>query len=393
MRITEGYIDKVLNCLEKIDKDSLRSNLTAWMKQEDLFYSIFDNLRIGLFIVNNAGRISFMNSKAREMLMRPESEELAFLRDAVSDNDLLALIMECMEKGKRTMNKRMHLLKPREKCIAADVFPVFQDDIVSSFVISILDLECEDKDLLLERNTAVLTKLAAGIAHEIGNPLNTVTLYIDLLKSGLMNGTDNQKMSEWLDVIHEETLRLDKIVKNFLKMTRSEVIPLKKGSINACVEEVLGFFSPELRRKNISVVFNPDEELPFFYFDPERMYGALQNIIKNAIEALSIERDDNLIEISTESSANLIVIICRDNGVGIPEADLEKIFDAYHTTKKDGSGLGLMNVYNIVRDHGGRVHVESSEGIGTSFIITLPIRRENLQLPYYHNDITKSEEE
>ena len=135
---------------------------------------------------------------------------------------------------------------------------------------------------------------------------------------------------------------------------------------------------PELKASKIRVDETLDKRLPLFLIDPERIHQVFLNIIKNAVHAMP---KGGALKIQTEAKGKLCLIHFQDTGVGIPDESIAKIFDAYYTTKEEGSGLGLMIVYQIIREHGGRIEVSSKPNQGTTFTIVLPIRTEKLSLP------------
>jgi len=135
---------------------------------------------------------------------------------------------------------------------------------------------------------------------------------------------------------------------------------------------------PELKAAKIRLATQWDERVPEFLLDHLRIHQVFLNIIKNAIHAMP---KGGSLRIGTELKGKLCLIHFHDTGVGISDQDLPKIFDAYYTTREGGSGLGLMIVYQIVREHGGRIEVSSKLGKGTRFTVILPIRKEKLRLP------------
>ncbi len=174
-------------------------------------------------------------------------------------------------------------------------------------------------------------------------------------------------------------------MKNFLKATRKPPLRFRNEDLNAILSEALELMAPELEEKKIRVHFQPDPALPPFLMDRSRIYQIFSNLIKNAMEAMPRGGD---LWISAAHKENAAIIRFKDTGSGINEKDLPHIFEAYYTTKEEGSGLGLMTVFSAVREHGGRIEVSSKPGKGTTFALLLPIRLAKLQLP-----MTKSKPE
>jgi two-component system, sporulation sensor kinase E len=272
------------------------------------------------------------------------------------------------------------------KTVLLSGIPLYDEHhILYAYVVVMRDLQVDEKLEHTRRREMFesLTTLAAGLAHEIGNPLNTIHIYLQLIGKELKKNGSTKKVDEFIHVISSETRRLDKLVKNFLNVTRSKVSLIRKRSINEPIRNALNFFKPELIKNSIECQIDLDKDIPEFYLDTERLYEAFTNLIKNAIEAMP---RGGLLKVKSTLNNNIVTVIFSDTGIGIDPNDLPHIFDAYYTNKDGGSGLGLMNVYTIIKAHKGRIHVESEPQNGTIISVSLPIRREKLQLPLFtHN--------
>ena len=264
------------------------------------------------------------------------------------------------------------------------IFPQGEDE-KKRLVILLLDItsrtEQEFEAAMLSRMES-LVRLAGGIAHEIGNPLNAITIHLELLKKRLAGLPDSkrQELADSLSDIQDETKRLDRIIRNFLKATRKPPLRFQLDDLNAVVHDALSFLKPQLDVANVHIKFSNDAGLPAFLMDRERLYYAFMNLIKNALEAMPL---GGALKINLSHKQNCAVVTVTDTGCGISEKDLAKIFDIYYTTKLEGAGLGLMMVYDAVAEHGGKIEVASKRNKGTTFKILLPIREPQLQLPQY----------
>lgn len=229
------------------------------------------------------------------------------------------------------------------------------------------------RQLYQSEKLAALGRLAAGVAHEINNPLTGVLTYSSFLLK--RNGANNE-MKEDLEVIVRETKRCREIVKGLLDFARQ--VPAKKSSvnINEVIEQSLSILENQLHLKNVRVHKKLAGSLPELAADANQMQQVLINLLVNAIDALSDE--DGEISVSTglhkTNGDKQVQIKIKDTGSGIPQENLNKIFDPFYTTKgQKGTGLGLAVVWGIIEKHGGRIDVESEIGKGTTFIIHLPV--------------------
>ncbi|MGD9897943.1 MAG: PAS domain-containing sensor histidine kinase [Calditrichaceae bacterium] len=224
----------------------------------------------------------------------------------------------------------------------------------------------KDKEQLLRRKErlASLGQLAAGVAHEIKNPLNAINLTIEHLKDKLSSG-DNRQTDEYIGTVQSEIRRLDKTVNNFLNYVRSEHLVKKPEDINLLLTEVLNLYQREFVSKSISTNIDFDE--PFILeVDKERLKTAVVNIIINSIQAMP---EGGVLTIKTDLKSKSLII--SDNGSGIAEKDREHIFDLFFTTRSSGTGLGLPTAYKIVKEHQGEIEINSRLGEGTEVVITL----------------------
>jgi signal transduction histidine kinase len=276
------------------------------------------------------------------------------------------------------------MIIPQERFLNVNIIPLWnKNDSPKESLVIMADIT--DKRTLRDEKARAekiesLIDLTAGIAHEIGNPLNSLNIHLDLLEKDLKPlGLDAASEAlKTLLIIREETMRLDKIIKNFLAATRAQKLQVKLVNVNTVIEDVCFFLKPEFEAKKVGLVLSLDEKMQPALFDEERLKQMLINILKNSIEAIS---ENGLVQIGTYMKDKLICLSVKDDGCGIPEHQVGRIFDAYYTTKKEGAGLGLMIVYNIVRDHGGRIEVRSRTGEGTEFNVLFPLRRDKLTLP------------
>lgn len=224
-----------------------------------------------------------------------------------------------------------------------------------------------EKEQLLNRKErfTALGQLAAGVAHEIKNPLNAINLTITHLRDKFVDGKDDAAIS-YIKSIQEEINRLDKTVTDFFNYVRSDNLEKKETDIHILLDEICLLYDREIKHNQIELNKNYGDQNFILQVDGERFKTALVNIILNAIQAMSKGGE---LELSTDAVANTITI--RDTGPGIPKKDLANIFDFFYTTKSGGSGLGLPAAYKIIKAHKGEIHIRSTKEKGTLVIIQM----------------------
>lgn len=375
------FINNLLDRFDRIDKSQLKGYLSELDLENNLLHEILDSLTEGVLVLSSEGRIIRMNKTANKWLGLNENES-DFLK--IKDEGLRSRLRSAMSGVFERRVEDVHVLNPCEFFIRLYFIPLTATGNHEVLILMTDQSEelAEQADVARLSRIEALLKLAAGVAHEIGNPLNSLSIHLQLLKNQTekLPAMQKVKFRRGLNVIAAETERMDRIVRNFLKATRKPPLRLKMDDLNRLIEETLDLLKPELDRKKIGFEYKLDKKIANFLFDRDRLYQAVMNLIKNAMESMT---SGGMIKIKTSLNDKVAIIQIADQGKGISEDALPHIFDAYFTTKDGGSGLGLMLVYETVAEHGGRIEVESKLDKGTIFTIHLPIRRPKLQLPKY----------
>ena len=218
---------------------------------------------------------------------------------------------------------------------------------------------------------STLGNLAAGVAHEIRNPLNAISIAVQRLKSEFVPVKDKEEYLNFTQTILNEIKRLDQTINQFLSLAKVQKLNLASTDMNSFLYEVISLMEIEAKQKEI-LIEKEIEKMPEIRIDREEMKKALVNIILNGIQSMPSGGKMN-ISGKVNNSGKEIIIKIKDSGPGIPEENLSKIFQPYFTTKDKGTGLGLSITYRIINDHKGRIEVESKVGEGATFIIRLPI--------------------
>jgi signal transduction histidine kinase len=220
------------------------------------------------------------------------------------------------------------------------------------------------------RKLAALGRLMAGVAHEVKNPLNAMTIHLELLKNKLVRVGQPTDLERHVDIIAKEIQRLDQVLNGFLRFARPDELKLQPTQLASIVSDVVTTVTPEAERGKITVKLECPAGLPAINADPAMLRQALLNLALNACQAMP--EGGNVRIACRAAPRNRVEVDVEDTGVGIPPEHLEKIFDLYFTTKEKGTGIGLSMVYRIVQLHDGEVEVQSTPGSGTRFRLTFP---------------------
>jgi signal transduction histidine kinase len=236
--------------------------------------------------------------------------------------------------------------------------------------------------LKYSRKLTALGRLMAGVAHEVKNPLNAMTIHLELLKQKLVavrepvtvpavaGAARNLDVTKHVDIIGSEIGRLDEVVNGFLKFARPEELKLQPVHLESLISEVATTVGPEAERRGVTMKMECAHSLPAINADPGMLGQALLNLALNACQAMP---EGGTLKIGCHMAPRgRVELVVEDTGVGIPPEHLARIFDLYFTTKEKGSGIGLSMVYRIVQLHDGEVEVESTPGHGTKFGLIFP---------------------
>jgi signal transduction histidine kinase len=224
--------------------------------------------------------------------------------------------------------------------------------------------------LELSRRVTALGRLTAGVAHEVKNPLNAMTIHLELLKQKLAAGAPSAATEQHVDIISREIRRLDDVVQGFLKFARPEELTLKPTPPGELIDEVMKTLAVEANVTGVTLDAHVASDVPPIEADAGIFRQALLNLAKNAVQAMP--QGGTLTIAATSAKDGRVEIRVSDSGVGIPPEHLAKIFDLYFTTKQSGTGIGLSLVYRTVQLHNGDIDVESTPGVGTTFVIKMP---------------------
>lgn len=233
-----------------------------------------------------------------------------------------------------------------------------------------IELERSREHLLQSEKMALVGRLAAGTAHSIRNPLTSVKMRLFSLSRSLHLTPPQQ---DDFDVIAQEIKHIDTIVQNFLEFARPPKLQIQRVSPSGVVDMTLQLLAHRLHSYEVTVHLRRDRPLPPIAADPEQLKEVLVNLVINACEAMSRGGEITITESETRHPARNVVIRVTDNGPGMSERVRDQIFNPFYTTKEEGTGLGLSIVLRIIEEHGGRIEVQSEEGAGATFTITLPL--------------------
>lgn len=376
--MSNKLLKKVVADLPSCPVDELEKLVNKAIEEEDILYSLFDNLEDGHLIINEKCIVVFANQKAKSSIPYKRSSnslEGLHIDECLIDRDINEYVTSVLKGEVKGDEKDFSLQSGSEVRVYRVSFSKIETNkrlFVDVCIKEITESIRKEARLRRSESLASMTTMAAGVAHEIKNPLAAMTIHIQLLrkmfqKKGSLSIEDADK---FLLVLEEEIEHLNKIAVDFLYAVKPMNVEIKKDNINSIISEIFSFLEPEAEEKHIELVSTLSQFVPNIEIDSRLVKQALLNIIQNAFAAME---GGGKLTVSTKNNGNFVSVRVSDTGCGIDEEKMQKIFEPYYTTKASGTGLGLTLVYKIMKEHHGDIHVTSKKGIGTTFTLDFPI--------------------
>lgn len=386
MKTATGFLDRLIERMDRLDPASLQTYVLRLAREKGLLETVFNTIREGVIVIDRARRIRFLNTASKLLLGIGEDARDQRLDRYLREVDWRSLLRADPEQWHRLSRQEIEVFYPQHRFLSFYVVPVSGRGSDASMPMAVLlfhDITAarEDTEKHIEsRRVEAITMLAAGVAHELGNPLNSLTIHLQLLERCLRGGLDDAARNEALDLLavaRHEVERLDGIVTNFLHAVRPVPPSLAPLDVRQVLEETLAFMGPEIGNREIRVEAVFPDLLPPVLGDADQLKQAFYNLIRNAMQAM---RGGGLLRIVCSLRTDFVDIRFADTGHGLSPEQLTRIMEPYYTTRADGTGLGLFIVERIVRGHGGELSVESEAGQGAVFTISLPLRERQVRL-------------
>jgi signal transduction histidine kinase len=402
-----GFLEKLIGRLGKIGPEEVQNYLLRLAQEKGFLETVFNAIQEGIIVTDSSGRITYLNDAACELFGLEGEDSIG----KQLDERVRGLDWNALTHSGGPVTRDLEIFYPRNRFINFYSVPLVieprQDTVTAvadrapqttseprrasavtatteqvGYAIIMRDItesrRTAEKTIESERLNA-LTLLAAGVAHELGNPLNSLNIHLQLMErqAGKIKSKAREELQLSIDICRDEINRLDSIVSQFLRAIRPSRPQLRPENINTIVEETVRFFSAEIEARDIVVETELHSDLPLLQLDRDQMKQAFYNVIKNSFEAM---KRRGILRIRTDRDESHVRISFIDNGGGMSAEALSHVFEPYYTTKATGTGLGLLIVRRIVREHGGELAIESTEGKGLTLTIRLPLREQRVRM-------------
>ena len=374
-----NFVARALNKIEQLDKRQLEQLIRREDAHITTLEHVLDNLPQGIVLIDSEKKVVYINQFAIMLppIKRMKSYESVLISNIILDKNILKFLnAEFNRIGYNEEDNEFNYQWGEEvKTIQLTVERIddFDGD-GDAYILVFNDITVSRRNearLRRSENLASMTTMAAGVAHEIKNPLAAMSIHLQLLNKAFerKESLTIDDASRYINVLSEEIDRLNSIVVDFLFAVRPMDTQLKLTSISKAVNEICDFVEPELNENKVQLI-RDIKSTPKVELDNNLFRQALLNIIKNAMNA--IDKKGKIV-VCVKHLGDEVVITVKDTGKGMSKETQNKIFEPYFTTKASGTGLGLTVVYKVIKEHKGEIRVHSEESKGSEFIITLPV--------------------
>lgn len=369
-----GFLDKLLARIDRIDPAEARHLLDRLVREKGFLEQVFEALHEGVIVLDDDGGITFINGAAcRFFGIDAEEAPGTSLATRIPGLDWYSLATP----GK-TVSRDLEIFYPENRYLNFYLSPLVSSEgprDTFGWVMLVRDLtdsRQEAEQTLESERFNALTLLAAGVAHEIGNPLNSLDIHLQLLarKMKKLPPGDRKPLEEHLGTARKEIQRLDAILRQFLQAIRPTTPKREKCLLPEILAEAVNLLEPELEARGIAVELDIGPDFPAMDLDAGQFQQVFYNLLRNAYQAISGEY--GRLKVSLHYNDYEAIVSIEDNGTGISPEHMGALFEPYRTTKQSGTGLGLLIVRRVVREHGGEIEIHSEPGAGTRVLIHLP---------------------
>ena len=392
-----NFEKRVSGKISKLNDEQIEQLFEVLNDGKEIVEAVINSLHTGLIVCDKEFRIKIINKAvSRYIHFSIPTSKLRFSKlsvwDLIIDCDIADYIKTSAVKGKfnKTKEFTVETVDGKIRFISVRLIPFVKKQKIAGTIITVDDVtEKRNQETQLRRmeGLASLTTLAANVAHEIKNPLGAISIHIQLLQKAIQKAReaegvlpDEKFVEKHIEIVNEEIERLNGIVVDFLFAVRPINAELSFNDANTLITQFVDFCRPELEEKNIEVQTDLMENPPEILIDPKLFKQVILNLVQNSKSAMP---DGGRLWVNTLVKDGFFILNIADNGTGMDENTVSRIFEPYFTTKTTGTGLGLTMVYKIIKDFSGDIQVQSFLGEGTLFSISIPVpQREQRLLEY-----------
>jgi len=369
--MNRAFLEKLIDRIGLVQPEEVQAHLAGLAREKGFLETIFNAILEGIIVTDLRGRILYLNRAAGLFF---GVEPAAALGREIG-HVVRGLDWEALSGG--AVSRDLEVFYPENRFLNFYIVPLRDEEgdqapVGAAMILrDITQTRRTTEETIESERFSALTLLAAGVAHEIGNPLNSLDIHLQLIQRRIqkLSAKSRKTLDKSIDITRREVSRLDQIITRFLHAIRPQPLALRPENLNDIARSSLDFLEAEARDRDILIETEFGSGIPLVSLDADQVKQAFFNIIRNAFQAM---KSGGIFRVRTWIEETHACISFEDNGGGIPPENINWVFEPYFTTKETGSGLGLMIVRRIVRAHGGELAIESSPGRGLALTLRFP---------------------
>lgn len=402
----QKFSKRISQKLSKLSDSQIKILVDSLSEKEEMFDSIFQSLSTGIIIVSDADsnfKILVKNKAAERFLPfihhHEDFSENLPVWNLIGHEEIAKFLKSNFESNKTNVSDEFTLSTSSGiiRFVDISITPFVHKKMLAGSIVRVEDVtEKRNQEILLHRMEAMagLTNVAANVAHEIKNPLGAISIHIQLIQKAIKKRRESDGMlpdekfaEKYLDVVNSEIDRLNKIVVDFLMAVRPISAKMELLNPNELLSSFVEFFTPEFNSKKVKIEAELCENCPRLLIDSKLFREVIVNFAQNSLSAIISKfgefSEGGIIRIRTKVIEDKFIVSFSDNGVGMNDETVSRVFEPYFTTKANGTGLGMAMSYKVVKEFRGDIAVSSALGEGTEFVISLPVpQKEKRCLPF-----------
>lgn len=374
-----SFVDKATSKISKLSHEQINSIIKSQNEELKLRNTVLDSISDGLFLVEiKTGRIKYCNGYAKVFLpLKNKADKILGKRpqDVINEKGIVDFINDCLDKKKNDFEYMYHFCTSLFGEMDLRILSCVTDECI---LFSIHDFTIINKikdEFRRNESLAAMTTMAAQVAHEIKNPLASMSIYVQLLqrKLNLNDCLSKGDAEKALKVLTDEIERLNQIAVDFLFAVKPMKVNFELMDINKVIRDTMDVVSAETNSMNVIIEVSLATSLPKLRIDGSLVEQSLLNLLRNSLQAIGTERKDGKISIHSYMDGDEVKIEVADNGCGMTDEQMSKIFEPYYTTKATGTGLGLTTIFKIMKELEGEISVSSNLNEGSVFTLVFPV--------------------
>lgn len=382
MTVRKSFLERFSERLGELDATNRQAYILRLARDRGFFETVFNAVEEGILVVDRRLRIKYSNRAAREMLALPEDLSKIRVPQLIQGVDWRRILREDENEWVRLARQEVEILYPEPRFIQFYLVPLPEDATLAAVILrDVTESRRKTMNDLESETVKAVSLLAAGVAHEIGNPLNSLYLNLQIIEKSLSgdpaDAMPTGETARMIDACKSEVERLDSIIHGFLTAIRPGKPQFAPSDIRELVIDVLRFMQPEIEARRVAVKCDWGSAIPPVSGDAAQLKQLFYNIIRNAVQAMS---NGGELSIFGYADPEFLTVEFADTGCGVTANNLSSIFQAFKTTRSGGNGIGTMIIERICREHGAEFGLVSEPKRGTVFQVRFPLGGKRLRM-------------